>query len=542
MAQINNLENGATVRGKLNRALEISVSAKEFGVTGDGATDDTAAIQAALQAGGRIVFPPGNYRIAGAGSNAGGVDAVITKDLHVICEAGARFFTDDGSGGRLDNDLVLIRVPSNGAGLPADGVTVLWQGGLFDQREQKQSTSVPFRTEHPAPTGFDGASATCDALSIRGDYTITGTDYHGIRQAVIEGITCIAGTHWETAGGDSGVFISGCENQIVRDSVFVGNRDLGVYASGSANSQLRCKTVIESCLFKSCFFGASAKRSGDSVVIRGCDADNCVRGYAIEAVGAEILERAVIEGNSGSRLNQGVKMMRARGYTVRDNHFTAMGAYRADGSTIVAEVIPYAVYIEGSSFGFIAHNSCRGIGAGLAAAFPSDYSLVRLVAHTSGDTVNSDNNVILQNVGDALRTAGSIVGTNNSMIENVVFNAVTSSAFVSLGTQGHQMVMDPATGLHSFSTNVGFADGSTSNPGIFRRSGTNNGIRFGTNLVGIVAGGADRIVANNTGVGFHNSTPIAKPTVSGSRGGNAALASLLTTLANYGLITDSTGA
>lgn len=40
-------------------------------------------------------------------------------------------------------------------------------------------------------------------------------------------------------------------------------------------------------------------------------------------------------------------------------------------------------------------------------------------------------------------------------------------------------------------------------------------------------------------VGFHGSTPIAKPTVTGSRGGNAALASLLTQLASYGLITDS---
>ena len=40
-------------------------------------------------------------------------------------------------------------------------------------------------------------------------------------------------------------------------------------------------------------------------------------------------------------------------------------------------------------------------------------------------------------------------------------------------------------------------------------------------------------------LGFHATTPIAKPTVTGSRGGNAALASLLTQLASYGLITDS---
>jgi len=42
--------------------------------------------------------------------------------------------------------------------------------------------------------------------------------------------------------------------------------------------------------------------------------------------------------------------------------------------------------------------------------------------------------------------------------------------------------------------------------------------------------------------GFNNTAPIAKPTITGSKGGNAALASLLTALANYGLITDSTTA
>ena len=56
------------------------------------------------------------------------------------------------------------------------------------------------------------------------------------------------------------------------------------------------------------------------------------------------------------------------------------------------------------------------------------------------------------------------------------------------------------------------------------------------------ANGAQKVAAHDTGVGFHASVPIAKPTVSGSRGANAALASLLTALANYGLITDSSSA
>lgn len=43
-------------------------------------------------------------------------------------------------------------------------------------------------------------------------------------------------------------------------------------------------------------------------------------------------------------------------------------------------------------------------------------------------------------------------------------------------------------------------------------------------------------------VGFYGTTPVAKPTISGSRGGNAALADLITKLAAFGLLTDGTTA
>ena len=60
----------------------------------------------------------------------------------------------------------------------------------------------------------------------------------------------------------------------------------------------------------------------------------------------------------------------------------------------------------------------------------------------------------------------------------------------------------------------------------------------GTPRIDIGAGTAE--IKLHGGVGFQGTNPITKPTVTGSRGGNAALASLLTALANYGLITDST--
>lgn len=50
----------------------------------------------------------------------------------------------------------------------------------------------------------------------------------------------------------------------------------------------------------------------------------------------------------------------------------------------------------------------------------------------------------------------------------------------------------------------------------------------------------DKDGSNNPRIGFLGANPLARPTVTGGRGGNAALASLLTALANLGLVTDST--
>jgi Endopolygalacturonase len=49
--------------------LRESISVKDFGAVGDGVTDDTAAIQAAIDAvygmgGGRLLFPSGTYKVS----------------------------------------------------------------------------------------------------------------------------------------------------------------------------------------------------------------------------------------------------------------------------------------------------------------------------------------------------------------------------------------------------------------------------------------------------------------------------------------------
>lgn len=76
---------------------------------------------------------------------------------------------------------------------------------------------------------------------------------------------------------------------------------------------------------------------------------------------------------------------------------------------------------------------------------------------------------------------------------------------------------------------------------VMQASGTNGAVQIDAKANALVTiNGTDRIQANGTGLGFFAASPVAKPTVSGSRDSNAALASLLTALASLGLVTDST--
>jgi hypothetical protein len=73
--------------------------------------------------------------------------------------------------------------------------------------------------------------------------------------------------------------------------------------------------------------------------------------------------------------------------------------------------------------------------------------------------------------------------------------------------------------------------------------------QYGLYVDALAKGSTNYAIYTNSGdirlggnIGFYATTPAAKQTVSGSRGGNAALASLLTALATIGLITNSSSA
>lgn len=127
-------------------------------------------------------------------------------------------------------------------------------------------------------------------------------------------------------------------------------------------------------------------------------------------------------------------------------------------------------------------------------------------------------------VGNTLRGIGAassfgiyLCGSDNVVVGNAVTNYTESIAEVGAGVGtnlvfGNRVTVDPTV-----------TTGSSFDGGNLR-----DGVRFGSTTAQKQA--------------FWGATPTTRPTVTGSRGGNAALASLLTQLATVGLITDSTTA
>jgi hypothetical protein len=135
-------------------------------------------------------------------------------------------------------------------------------------------------------------------------------------------------------------------------------------------------------------------------------------------------------------------------------------------------------------------------------------------------------------------TLGSTIG---DMVNNGYMFEVTSTSVCSMRSYAYRKASGSAASDMRFRLSC---------RGQFASDPSNDGGFIDFNTSGTVAvgkGPTDYLSFDTNGyatfwyrVGFNGTSAIAKPTVTGSRGSNAALASLLTALANYGLITDST--
>lgn len=476
-------------------------------IPGDGQTDVTALVKARFEEGGEVYIPAGNYLIAAAGPDTGGVRCDLIKSLSVTCHPNARFFTNG-----VDNQMLYFQP---GSQVPADGINFEWVGGIIDQRDQKVSQVVPFRTEFPPATGKSGTSNVTDGLYVNGSYTSGGTTRCGIKSCRISKLTTIGGDHWQNAGGDSGIFVEGCETIHVFKNRNIGNRDCGIYVSGTPSYNSHFNIYDNYAI--NCFHGSAVKRTTTTAKVYNNHSENCVRAVTIEQTGGNGHRRVEVSGNTGNKLSNGVRLQTVDGFSVHDNHFTSLGALLADGTTVVIAVLPAAFVCTGCTYGTISTNTFLDETAGIRAAFPSsERGLISVQAFTDGGAnIASEFLTFVRNIGRNLRTAGSDGGANNAFLENVVHSAETSANLTVLGTNSSEVRINPTTNRRTVHTPILLTDGPSPStaPMIARLSQTDVGLRLLVNTVSMHITGNNRVTANNTGVAFNNATPIAKPTL-----------------------------
>jgi hypothetical protein len=487
--------------------LSDMVSVKDFGAKGDGVTDDTASLTAAFSVGGDIYVPEGDYLIAPAGANAGGVIVSIARSTSIHCSPRARFFTN---GVGLDNDLVRFEVPSTGTGLPAGGIDLEWRGGMFDMQAQKNSTSVPFSVEYP-PVNL-GTSATCSGIYIQGSYLAGATPQFGINTCRVIGATFISGAHWQTAGGDDQIFMGGCRSQESLYCRHVGARDSGFYSSGDVTGALQSKAVDFGSLYENCFVGSVQKRSAGDVSFTSNTYLNCPRPLSVEHIVGAGAKRIDISGNTLDRCGILARVTYAHGGSITNNHATNQGSYLADGVTPENQAGVNGWMLRGCDNVNVFGNTAIGFDSASATANATGKQYLLTESYNPGaGSVVSSKNIFGNNSCDGWYSLGTDTGGDrNCFMANVADNATLANITNTGATNFSEVRVDPATRARAYNTPLKFGDGTLSLLPIARTTQANIGIGFAANKVFLATNGGEKVTANTSGVAFNGAVPVSR--------------------------------
>lgn len=207
---------------------------------------------------------------------------------------------------------------------------------------------------------------------------------------------------------------------------------------------------------------------------------------------------------------------------------TVSGTVTFDSGTDVATVATIAAPQTGEPVRF---TTTGALPAELTAG--TTYYAIR----TGATTCKLASSLVNAEAGTAINLSGAGSGTNT-------MHSIQGYAIRATG--GSKVWMDPTCSLDDC-RQATYHDGTSGHNiyGVPRLGGTWSDLASQTQPFVIgpsLASGPGILIQDTTSrkIGFFGGTPGAKPTVSGSRGSNAALADLLTELATLGLITDST--
>jgi parallel beta-helix repeat protein len=494
-SEITNLNDDLAVRVKKD---ELMVNVVDFGAKGDGSTDDTTALVdavAALQPGATLYFPPGDYlverlyvanlsgfRVLGAGATLTGSDSTKT----IVRLSSCSFFEVRGL--NVHHAAATTR-NSTGYGFNLSGCT-----------DYALTNNVVYGTAAAGILSSGGNRGTVTGNTVR-DNLADGIHHTGGSQNI-----SIVGNHTDNTGDDGIAVVSYQADGVVCSNITITGNTV-------ARSKTRGITVV----------------GGKSVTITG---NNIL---STRSAGLYIAQE-----NSWN--SYGVSSVVATGNSIKDaNTYLSPTAQMA------------SIHIAGTSSAYpvegvyIASNMITG----------GNWRMIYAVAQSQNQVVRLS---VMGNFCNGPNTASvgvQFVGvTHSSIVANTVRythgTGINIDAACNYVNADHNVVFYPNQGgsANSYgvinSATVGSTTLNVVSPDASRTAllaevhsvDTSGDIHLRRNLVANQVNAAALKVAGN--VGFYNTNPVGKPTVTGSRGGNAALTSLLNKLAAMGLITNST--
>ena len=476
--------------------LNGELNVKAFGAKGDGTTDDTAALLKAYEAAclikGTVVLPPGTY--ISSGINLGGAS-------HRNCTwRGAAY---DGRGNSFIASTIKLK---NGANrtlftyLAGDAPQPVFRHLIFDGNASQQSAN-----SYIIETAGDLVTAYPFGILIEWchfNYGRGGGLYLGQRRGWNYVSNC---SFYENGLGNNG-------HGIVVDTYDAAFHNVHIGTSGGYGMYLyRCSQVFGTGV--SCYVnqlgGFFISSSCDDVMFTNGSIDRNLR-HGINA------EAKASVGYDGARVFSNYRFL--ANSTLSNGGFAdvQVGAGCND------------LVLTGCSF--MGDEAFTGNKTAYALNFADSAGRVRLaacrfVAKSRWSNNEWTNNYTCLEGGDLPGFTDRAIAANarglyaNGAEALVLSNPASATSHLQIGGDAGDSPFILSRGA---AANIGM---------VVRPKGT------GTVIVG--GGSTNQLQVSDTGLGFYGTAPQAKPTITGSRGGNAALASLLTALSARGLITDS---
>jgi hypothetical protein len=276
-----------TVENKLAQ----TVSVKDFGATGDGATNDTAAFQAAAAVGGQILVPDGTYKIVGEvifGSNTTlAVDNGVVFTMDCSGQNGRGFYFQEAINSGIRGDFI---INASATSLGTDG-----------SRNSCIQFGNDFTDAAPTITQFCFVSGSVQ-INISGVSNIKGVYLSGwVEDTVIENVTVTGTTNFAVTSHWSKNVASGLPAKTWHaNNITV--RNCKIYEKTGFTKPLRGFT-----------FSAAGR-----VVVENCTADTTTLGYNL------------FVGDYGYTYAQNISQDQAFDFTVSNSYMNGEGGFSVD--------------------------------------------------------------------------------------------------------------------------------------------------------------------------------------------------------------------